>query len=392
MSVVVVLILLVSAAPALASDSCISCHLELGDSLGEPSEIFVNDIHHQVGLSCASCHGGDPSNNDMEGAKGSDTGYVGAPGFKGISDLCGSCHSSAEFMRQYNPSLRIDQVSEYRTSVHGKLGAEGHTDVATCISCHSVHDIRKVNDPLSPTYPTKVADTCGSCHSDPKRMEAHGVPHNQVAEYRTSVHALALFEKRDLSAPTCNDCHGNHGAVPPQAASVAQVCGNCHGTQRSLFQQSPHGEMFTLMDLAGCVTCHGNHAVAAADESQLVGEDAVCSACHESDQGSEAADSMATQLVRLQERIKHVICHSRPALPWFYIGTAPGCCSSKSGNITHPAIGKHVTSLVFYIGTAPSGAGPIRERNFCTNSERQRLSPSSSSAGSSGTLSAAQRT
>lgn len=36
MSVVVVLILLVSAAPALASDSCISCHLELGDSLGEP--------------------------------------------------------------------------------------------------------------------------------------------------------------------------------------------------------------------------------------------------------------------------------------------------------------------------------------------------------------------
>ncbi len=263
----------------------------------------MNDIHHQVGLSCASCHGGDPSNNDMEGAKGSDTGYVGAPGFKGISDLCGSCHSSAEFMRQYNPSLRIDQVSEYRTSVHGKLGAEGHTDVATCISCHSVHDIRKVNDPLSPTYPTKVADTCGSCHSDPKRMEAHGVPHNQVAEYRTSVHALALFEKRDLSAPTCNDCHGNHGAVPPQAASVAQVCGNCHGTQRSLFQQSPHGEMFTLMDLAGCVTCHGNHAVAAADESQLVGEDAVCSACHESDQGSEAADSMATQLVRLQERI-----------------------------------------------------------------------------------------
>ena len=138
MSIVVVLILLVTAAPALASDSCISCHLELGGSLGKPSEIFENDIHHQVGLSCASCHGGDPSNNDMEGAKASGTGYAGAPSFKKISDFCGSCHSSAEFMRQYNPSLRIDQVSEYRTSVHGKSSAEGNTDVATCISCHSV--------------------------------------------------------------------------------------------------------------------------------------------------------------------------------------------------------------------------------------------------------------
>ena len=134
-------------------------------------------------------------------------------------------------------------------------------------------------------------------------MEAHGVPHDQVAEYKTSVHAAALFEKGDLSAPTCNDCHGNHGAVPPQATSVAQVCGNCHRTQRTLFRQSPHDEMFTLMELAGCVTCHGNHAVAAADESQLVGEESVCSTCHESDHGSEIANKMAAQLVQLQERI-----------------------------------------------------------------------------------------
>ncbi len=239
MTIAVVLILFVSAAPVLAGDSCISCHLELGDSLGKPAEIFENDIHHKVGLSCASCHGGDPSNDDMEGAKDPATGFVGTPAFQKISDLCGSCHSSAEFMRQYNPSLRVDQVTEYRTSVHGKLGAEGNTDAATCVSCHSVHDIRKVSDPLSPVYPTRVADTCG----------------------------------------------------------------NCHGTQRTLFQQSPHGEMFTLMDLAGCVTCHGNHAIAAADESQLVGDESVCSFCHDSDPGSKAADSMATQLVQLRERI-----------------------------------------------------------------------------------------
>ncbi len=38
-----------------------------------------------------------------------------------ITELCGSCHSSAEFMKLYNPALPIDQVAKYRTSVHGRL-------------------------------------------------------------------------------------------------------------------------------------------------------------------------------------------------------------------------------------------------------------------------------
>src|SRR6266540_7241295 len=33
--------------------------------------------------------------------------------------ICGRCHSDAQFMKRYNPALRVDQVAEYATSVHG---------------------------------------------------------------------------------------------------------------------------------------------------------------------------------------------------------------------------------------------------------------------------------
>ena len=51
---------------------------------------------------------------------------------------------------------------------------------------------------------------------------------HQFADYQKSVHYAALTKGNDLSAPTCNDCHGNHGAAPPGVGSVANVCGTCH--------------------------------------------------------------------------------------------------------------------------------------------------------------------
>ena len=42
------------------------------------------------------------------------------------------------------------------------------------------------------------------------------LPCDEYAKWRKSVHGKALLDKGDLSAPTCNNCHGNHGAAPPQ--------------------------------------------------------------------------------------------------------------------------------------------------------------------------------
>ena len=71
----------------------------------------------------------------------------------------------------------------------------------------------------------------------------------------------AILEKGDLSAATCNNCHGNHGAVPPEVGSVANACGTCHGKIAGLFADTSMKHRFEEEKLPGCATCHSNHKI-----------------------------------------------------------------------------------------------------------------------------------
>src|SRR5581483_3967833 len=209
-------------------NSCVECHAALPDNLGVTQEKFNEDIHSRKGLTCASCHGGDPTSDDPGVAMSKKAGWKGKIERKQVPELCGSCHSNAAYMRQFNPRLRTDQLSEYRTSVHGKRLAGGDTNVAVCTDCHSVHDVRAPSDSRSSVNPANVANTCARCHADAAHMKNYKIPTTQFAEYSKSVHHDALVVRGDSSAPTCSTCHGNHGATPPGVASVANICANCH--------------------------------------------------------------------------------------------------------------------------------------------------------------------
>ena len=287
--------------------SCIECHIKLEDPrLSAPAKLFDNDIHRARGLSCNDCHGGDPNADTKEAAKDPRKGFLGKPKTADIPAYCGKCHSDASLMKRFNPSLRVDQEREYYTSVHGKLLKTGETRVATCISCHSVHGIRAIADPLSSVYPSNVAETCAKCHASADYMRGLGIPSDQYAKYKTSVHAQALYGKQDLSAPTCNDCHGNHGAAPPGIASVANVCGQCHARQAELFQTSPHKAAFDQKELGECITCHSNHAINKPGD-QLLGtnQGALCINCHTpGDKGFIAAGQMRGQIDELLAKLK----------------------------------------------------------------------------------------
>ena len=295
-------LLLPASASAQKKSSCIECHAKLEDPrLSAPAKLFENDIHHARGLSCNDCHGGDPNADTKEAAKDPRKGYLGKPKTLDIPAYCGKCHSDANLMKRFNPSLRVDQEREYYTSVHGKLLKSGETRVATCISCHSVHGIRAITDPLSSVYPSNVAETCSHCHASADYMRGFGIPSDQFDKYKRSVHAQALYEKQDLSAPTCNDCHGNHGAAPPGITSVANVCGQCHARQAELFQTSPHKAAFDQKQLGECITCHGNHAIAK-PRDQMIGtnDGALCINCHTTgDKGFVAAGQMRSQIDQL---------------------------------------------------------------------------------------------
>ncbi len=290
---VLALTLSLALAPAArAADQCIECHRALDEEeLAAPARGFSEDVHNREGLGCAACHGGDPTAEDPEEAMDPARGFRGAPERGEIPRFCGACHADASFIKRFDPNLPTDQWSQYRTSVHGRRVAQGDGNAAVCTSCHGVHGIRRVKDPRSPVYPTHVVDTCASCHGNAGLMKAYGIPANQPAEYRRSVHYAALTQKNDLSAPTCNDCHGAHGATPPGVASISNVCGTCHLQNMEMFQKSPHGEAFPAMELGACEACHGNHEIVRPDDSLVgVGPGTVCGQCHEADDpGGEAA-------------------------------------------------------------------------------------------------------
>ncbi len=276
-----------------AKDSCMECH-------SEPDALFKNDVHLQRGFGCIDCHGGDRTQDDQEQAMSRARGFRGKIRRSAVPELCARCHSDASLIHKFRPQQRVDQLTQFRTSVHGKRLAAGDEKAATCIDCHSVHDIRQVRDALSPVHPLRLPETCARCHADAKHMASYKIPVNQFEGYRKSVHWEALAKRGDLSAPSCASCHGNHGATPPQVASVAAVCGTCHVLMEDLFKASPHQAAFAQMGAAGCMTCHGNHEVLKPSTTMLTGKESVCAPCHEEgSRGAAVGAAMHQSITRL---------------------------------------------------------------------------------------------
>src|SRR5271169_3313020 len=82
--------------------TCLDCHSALDPPLQVTTEKFAEDIHSQKGLTCASCHGGDPTKADLD-AMSKSAGFRGKIERSQIPALCGGCHSDGAFMRKYNP-------------------------------------------------------------------------------------------------------------------------------------------------------------------------------------------------------------------------------------------------------------------------------------------------
>jgi len=312
---------------AAAVTSCTICHGD-ADMFGDEVVArivggFADDVHGSVGLSCQDCHGGNPDPALADDPDAMDPDFAANP-FRGvpqraeIPDFCGRCHSDAAFMKRFQPDARVDQETEYWTSQHGMLLRQGDDKVATCVDCHGVHGIRGPDDPRSPVHPTQVAETCGGCHASPEYMAGYTLPDgrplpvDQLARWQRSAHAHALIDREDLFAPTCNDCHGNHGATPPGLDSISFVCGQCHGREATLFRGSRKQQGFEehngfgLADLgpqgcaecheapepqadyaspghfSECSTCHGNHSVVRPTVALLAPlPETPCALCHE---------------------------------------------------------------------------------------------------------------
>src|SRR4030065_1177527 len=68
-------------------NSCVECHSQLEDEREAAVPAVAADVHSEYGLSCAGCHGGNPSQDDVDLAK--DKSFRGAPKRSQIPVFCG---------------------------------------------------------------------------------------------------------------------------------------------------------------------------------------------------------------------------------------------------------------------------------------------------------------
>ncbi len=282
--------ILVGSLIAARPNSCIECHSAINEEI---TLAYEHDVHAESGITCTDCHGGDQTIED-EDSMDPDKGFIGVPDRLEQPAMCAKCHSDPTYMRNYNPSMPTDQLDKYWTSHHGQLLKKNDKKVAVCSSCHGSHGVLPASQPKSMVFPTNVPATCGVCHSDNDYMAGYNIPTNQYAQYTDTlnVHGNALLVNRDLAAPACNDCHGNHGANPPGVSNIHQLCAQCHTQNARFYESSPHFEGFEALEVPECAFCHQQspdvdsptariHTIVK-PEYTLVGthENAVCVQCH----------------------------------------------------------------------------------------------------------------
>ena len=247
---------------------CLMCHAEKRRS-------FSTGVHSDRGIHCDDCHGGNPEAFEIPAAHRGR--FLGNPSKLETIELCSSCHSDADQMRQFG--LPSDQLAEYRTSRHGQLLLQrGSTDAPTCTDCHDAHTILPPEDARSNVYPTNIPVTCARCHEDVALMAKYGLATDQFTEYRRSAHGTGLFDDQNFASPTCTGCHGSHAALPPGVLEVVNVCDKCHVLVGRAYAQGPHGVPSSEGGLPGCLGCHSNHGTDAASPDGIV---STCIECHE---------------------------------------------------------------------------------------------------------------
>jgi len=233
-------------------------------SLFVDASMFGKSAH--ADLECVTCHEGfDPDN---------------IPHAKSIKPVnCLACHDG-------------DQVKRYKESIHASARRNGNP-AATCADCHTDHAIQKVSDKSPADGKARAVEICARCHADVQ------------SRYLASSHGVAMVQGVK-GAPTCIDCHGEHGVQSSGAEGantnrkkVAAMCLSCHldnpdvrskvGLSAgfvSSYETSVHGQAVQHgNDMAAtCTDCHGSHEMRkGSDPSSRVARRniaATCGQCH----------------------------------------------------------------------------------------------------------------
>jgi Cytochrome c-type protein NrfB-like len=279
-----------------------------------------------------------------------------------VAPNCASCHTAHNIRPHTDPASSISrgriaqtctqchaEIEEvHRKVIKGELWEKKAHVLPACIDCHPPHKIRKVFyeqgmadadclrcharkdirasdgrslfvavDELQQSRHAKVA--CSQCHSEVNvsrqrpcetivgKVDCASCHAEAGQQFQTSVHGQ-LLARRDPNAPSCKECHGEHGvkghldpASPTFPTNIPALCARCHregekaavrytGPEHQIiksYTQSIHGKGLLKSGLtvtATCTNCHTAHAVLPrTDPASTVNPANVpktCGACH----------------------------------------------------------------------------------------------------------------
>ena len=206
--------------PAATEDAvgakCADCH-------GDRVESFASTVHGRAfrhdrgvaGASCESCHG--DATAHIEAGDGSSIVKPKELAPLELEKTCMRCHSG-----------NVAQT-HWQGSMHQRRGV-------VCVDCHSIHAPAPPDSMVAAEMRTK---TCYQCHQD-VRAEMSKTSHHPVREGKM----------------TCFSCHDPHGSITTKnlrAASVNELCYDCHTEKRGpfLWEHAPVRE--------NCLNCHTPH-------------------------------------------------------------------------------------------------------------------------------------
>ncbi|MEO8166935.1 MAG: cytochrome b/b6 domain-containing protein, partial [bacterium] len=261
-----------AAAFAAGADACLTCHADKSltqekhghvRSLFVDGNAFTRSAHGD--LKCVSCHEAFQADQLPHARK-----------IKRVE--CSTCHADQQFV-------------DYGLSVHGTM--KNGRPAVECSGCHTTHAIQKVSAIPAPEKKEFTERICAKCHADVDK------------KYMASDHGAAL-RAGTKGAPTCIDCHGDHGVVSPTTEGArtsrkkeAEMCLSCHLNKNEVrarvgpsagfiasYGNSVHGQaMQNGNDAAAtCSDCHGSHEMQkGSDPRSRVSRAhiaATCAQCH----------------------------------------------------------------------------------------------------------------
>jgi predicted CXXCH cytochrome family protein len=211
---------------ARSSDECFACHEDKTltmDINGKKKSLFVDPVLFKKsmhsGTDCKDCH---ENYNPDE-----------IPHNKNKAKInCSNCH---------------DKVKSLDNSVH-----KGND----CTGCHNPHNQSSAKE-MKANQPAM----CLQCHSN-----------KNVKDYTSSTHA-----KKNVG---CEGCHkSGHEVRKISKGEVSMVCGTCHGTHQTDFNNSIHQTVMKNgnKNAPTCIDCHGSHNLIS---SKLSIESKSCLKCH----------------------------------------------------------------------------------------------------------------